>query len=125
MSNKIVELRNARAALAAAEAQLAALQDDPELKRLQRFEDELRALMANHGRSLIDINQILDPNYKAPRQTTAQGQGQTTGKALVQVWKNPHNNEEVRATHGNHKVLNEWRKKWGADAVKKWKKPAA
>lgn len=121
--SKIVQLRLARAALAAAKAQLEALQGDPELKSLQEFETELRALLAKHSRSLVDVNQILDENYKAPK---AQSSGAakaavvTPGGRPTKTWKNPHNGETIVSSHGNHTVLNEWRKKWGVEAVKGW-----
>jgi hypothetical protein len=124
--SKIVQLRLARAALAAAKAQLDALQDDPELKSLQVFESELRALLAKHSRSLVDVNQILDENYKAPKaQATgaakvAKAAATTEGGRPTKTWVNPHTNEKIVSSHGNHTVLNEWRKKWGVEAVKGW-----
>ena len=120
--SKIVQLRKARATLAAAQAQLAALHDDPELKALQEFESELRALLAKHSRSLIDVNQILDENYKEPKAKTTTS-ASTSPATVKRTWINPHNNEKITATHGNHKTLNAWRDKWGKDAVASWKQP--
>lgn len=120
--SKIVQLRMARAALAAAKAQLEALQHDPELKALQEFEVELRAVLAKHSRSLVDVNQILDEKYKAPKvQVPGAAKAAAPGGAKsTKTWVNPHNNEKIVSSHGNHTVLNDWRKKWGADVVKSW-----
>lgn len=119
--SKIVQLRNAQAALAAAQAQLEALQGDPELVALQEFGNELRALLAKHNRSLVDVNLVLDENYRAPRPKSTPAGVSTNPNPVKRIWKNPHNGETVTATHGNHKVLNEWRQKWGKDAVASWK----
>ncbi|MNN74567.1 hypothetical protein D3C81_1907770 [compost metagenome] len=107
--------------MAAAKAQLEALQDDPELKALQDFESELRDVLAKHKRSLVDVNLILDENYKPPKAPSpARVAAAVAQPRPLKTWKNPHNGEVVNSSHGNHKTLNAWRDKWGVDVVKSW-----
>lgn len=124
--SKIAQVKSIEAQLAALQAQLAELQADPEVKADQEFERELRQLLAKHNRSLVDVNRVLDPNYKTPKAPKANGAGPgvaTNPKPKLRVWLNPHTQEKVESTHGNNKVLNGWRQKWGKDAVSSWKLP--
>jgi hypothetical protein len=38
----------------------------------------------------------------------------------MKTYKNPHTGEVVQTRGGNHKTLNEWRKKHGKEAVQSW-----
>lgn len=125
--SKIAQVNGIKAQLAALQAQLDSLQADPEVKALQEFEKDLREVLAKHNRSLVDVNQIMDPNWKAPKGSSKNG-GAGTGvatnpKPKLRVWLNPHTQEKIESTHGNNKVLNAWRQKWGKEAVASWKQP--
>jgi len=39
---------------------------------------------------------------------------------VVKTYKNPHNGQRVQTKGGNHKVLKEWKAKWGGDVVESW-----
>jgi len=41
-------------------------------------------------------------------------------KRPMKTYKNPHTGEVVQTRGGNHKTLNEWRKKHGKEAVQGW-----
>ena len=109
---------------------------------------ESKASRANKSRA--PVNQSLVPAKKviilsdAERQagldrSSAQGSAKTTvrrrgssskgadslvaaarGKWAVRTYVNPHTGEEVRSRGPNHRVLNEWRAKYGCEAVEQW-----
>lgn len=124
--SKIAQVKNIQAQLEALQAQLAALQADPEVKADQEFEAELRQLLAKHSRSLVDVNRVLDPNYKPAKAPKVNGAGPgvaTNPSPKMRKWLNPHTQETIESTHGNNKVLNKWREQWGKEAVASWKQP--
>ncbi|RMT06062.1 hypothetical protein ALP54_03459 [Pseudomonas amygdali pv. lachrymans] len=47
-------------------------------------------------------------------------QGKPRKARVVKTYKNPHNGEEVQTKGGNHKVLKEWKAKWGGAVVETW-----
>src|SRR5690554_6263374 len=49
-----------------------------------------------------------------------QGALGTGAKRPLKTYKNPHTGEVVKTRGGNHKTLNEWRDKYGKEAVKSW-----
>ncbi|MDX9668741.1 histone-like nucleoid-structuring protein, MvaT/MvaU family [Pseudomonas sp. P8_250] len=131
MAAKLNELRETRAALEAIQKKLAALEADPELRKHQQFEAELRALMGKFSMSLVDINQLLDINYKPPKPAVkpapAANDKAATGKKpgvkktrSTRTYTNPHNGETLVYVGGVNKILEEWKEKWGADTVKGW-----
>ena len=129
----ISELRAARALFEAAEARLKALEEDPQLKAVRAFEEELRALMAKHSMSLVDVNSLMDPNYKLPKMKPGDVKPKTAGTAKdrptigadgkavgFRRYTNPHTGEVIDHYRGPHAVLSEWKMKWGDDVVKGW-----
>lgn len=118
LSVQLRQLRLAEAAAEAAQAKLKALQEAPELKQVKEFETDLRGLLARYNMSLVDVNIIMDPKYKAPKQAVA-----APGKRPVfkgREYKNPHTGETTIHARGTNKVLDEWRAKWGRDTVDSW-----
>jgi hypothetical protein len=130
MAAKLNELRETRAALEAIQQKLAALEADPELKKHQLFETELRALMGKFGMSLVDINQLLDINYKPPKpaaKPTVAPNDKAAGKPVkpkkprsTRTYTNPHNGETIVYVGGINKALEVWKEKYGAETVKGW-----
>lgn len=117
----INELRKAEAAFEAAQARLESLKNSPELKSLQEFEQEIRAVMAKHSKSLVDVNALLDPNYKIPKaKDSAKPSGTKAKTRTGRTYTNPHTGERIDYLGGVNKQLEEWREKWGADVVKEW-----
>jgi DNA repair exonuclease SbcCD ATPase subunit len=97
------------------------LSQDDKLKKELEFEGKLRALMGEYQKSLRDIIAMLDPeakNNKAPRAATrATG---TKRARKIKQYKNPNTGEVIETKGGNHKVLKEWKAKWGGDTVEGW-----
>lgn len=99
--------------------ELEKLEQDQALKSELDFENEVRDLMKKYDKSPKDVLQILsaiDPSI-------AGAKGDTTGtraKRPMKTYKNPHTGEVVKTRGGNHKTLNEWREKWGKEAVQSW-----
>lgn len=66
MSELLEDYQQTVAALADIQAKLEKMKAAPKLQRFLEFEKKLRALMGEYSCSLVDINRLLDPNYKAP-----------------------------------------------------------
>ncbi len=116
--SKLAEYRALEKSLQEQLAQLDALKNDEALKHEMAFEDKLRSLMAEYGKSLKDIIAILDPQAR-----TSQIKPETTsGRRARQtkVYRNPQNGEVVETKGGNHKILKQWKELYGAEAVESW-----
>lgn len=46
--------------------------------------------------------------------------GKTRKARVVKTYKNPHTGQKVQTKGGNHKLLKEWKAKWGGDVVEGW-----
>lgn len=120
--SKLAEFRAAEKELQEQLAALEALKLDTGLQREMEFEKKLRELMQEYGVNLGKIISILDPSAGI-RQSNKQveGAGKLRKPRVVKVYKNPHNGETIQTKGGNHKVLKDWKSKWGADVVESWK----
>lgn len=100
--------------------ELQQLEQDQALKKDLEFEKKIRDLMKSHDKSPKDVLQILnaiDPSVGGGRVDSAPG---TRAKRPMKTYKNPHTGEVVKTRGGNHKTLNEWRDKYGKEAVQSW-----
>ncbi|MNN53381.1 hypothetical protein D3C81_1681290 [compost metagenome] len=91
------------------------------LKKEIEFEEELRGLMGEYGKSLRDIIAILEPD--SSRIVTGRGSRQDQSKRrerTIKVYKNPQTGEIVKTKGGNHKVLKAWKTEHGAGVVESW-----
>ncbi len=116
MPTKISRFHNTKKAIEELKQQLEALSSDPELKKEMEFEEKLRALMSEYGKSLRDINAILDPKAaatEAPRTTTRR-------QRRTKRYTNPHTGGVIETRGGNHKELKEWKQQWGNETVESW-----
>ncbi|MCY1460969.1 hypothetical protein D9M71_785760 [compost metagenome] len=95
------------------------MKGDAGLKQEIEFETKLRALLAKYGYSLKDIVNLLDP-HAGRRAPTVQSQSGTRKPRQVKVYKNPESGELVETKGGNHKMLKEWKAKYGSDTVESW-----
>ena len=95
------------------------LSNDSKLKQEIEFEEKLRALMAQYNKSLKDVVAILDPESKLGNGKPAKSGG-TKRARKVKQYKNPHTGEVIETKGGNHKVLKEWKEKYGSDTVESW-----
>ncbi|HET8849568.1 MAG TPA: histone-like nucleoid-structuring protein, MvaT/MvaU family, partial [Marinobacter sp.] len=90
------------------------------LKSELDFEKKVRALMKEYDKSPKDVLQILatiDPSIGGVKAEAATG---SRPKRPLKTYKNPHTGEVVKTRGGNHKTLNEWRDKYGKEAVQSW-----
>lgn len=100
--------------------ELAKLEQDQALKGELEFENKVRELMKKYEKSPKDVLQILgaiDPSIAGAKAETSTG---SRAKRPMKTYKNPHTGEVVQTRGGNHKVLNEWRKKHGKETVQGW-----
>lgn len=117
--SKLAEFRQLEKHLAEQLQALEALKGDAGLKQEIEFETKLRALLAKYGFSLKDIINLLDP--QASRRAPVAAPKAGTRKARqVKVYKNPESGEVVETKGGNHKILKEWKAKYGSDKVESW-----
>lgn len=117
--SKLAEFRQLEKHLAEQLQALEALKGDAGLKAEIEFETKLRALLAKYGFSLKDIVNLLDP--KAGRRAPdAESKSSTRKPRQVKVYKNPESGEVVETKGGNHKMLKEWKAKYGSDTVESW-----
>ena len=100
--------------------ELRELEQDQSLKQQLKFEDDVRALMAEYEKSAKDVLQILTAIDPAIAGAKAEGNSSSRPKRPMKVYKNPHTGEVVETRGGNHKVLNEWRAEHGKEAVQSW-----
>ncbi|MFC4260574.1 histone-like nucleoid-structuring protein, MvaT/MvaU family [Marinobacter lacisalsi] len=94
------------------------MEQDQALKSDLEFEDKVKALMDQHNKSPKDVLQILgaiDPSVAGGK-----AEAGTRAKRPLKTYKNPHTGEVVKTRGGNHKTLNEWRQKYGKEAVQGW-----
>lgn len=113
--SKLAEFKRLEAQLAVQLQQLDTLKNDEELKKEIKFEEKLRALLAEYGMSLRSVIAILDPTPLSDTVIT----GQRRARQL-KVYKNPNTDEVVETKGGNHKVLKAWKEKYGAELVESW-----
>lgn len=115
--SKLAEFRAAEKALADQLAHLESLKNDAGLKKEIEFEQKLRDLLSQYGKSLKDAVDILDP---AALRTTTRPVKTGRRVRVVKIYKNPHTNEVVETKGGNHKILKAWKAEYGNATVESW-----
>ena len=119
--SKLAEYRQLERHLAEQLKALEALKGDADLKKEIEFEQKLRDLLGEYGYSLRNIIAILDPQAASRRAAPAAVAEKGNRKPRqVKQYKNPHNGEVIETKGGNHKILKEWKAKWGAEEVESW-----
>ena len=115
----INEFRETKERIKELEERLANLSQDSKLQKELEFEEKLRALMAEYNKSLRDITVIIDPQgaRTATRATTTT---RTRKPRRTKQYNNPNTGEVIETKGGNHKILKEWKAKWGGDTVESW-----
>ncbi|WP_148863373.1 histone-like nucleoid-structuring protein, MvaT/MvaU family [Marinobacter fonticola] len=100
--------------------ELRKLEEDNALKHELEFEEKIRGLMKEYNKSAKDVLQVLgaiDPAVSGAKVEAGSG---SRPKRPLKTYKNPNTGEVVKTRGGNHKTLNEWRDKYGKDAVQGW-----
>ncbi|AUZ58726.1 transcriptional regulator MvaT, P16 subunit [Pseudomonas sp. XWY-1] len=117
--SRLAEFRALEQQLAAQLAELEALKNDDSLKKEIEFEQKLRDLLGEYGYSLRNVIAILDPQAASRRAPVVESKAPRKPRQVKQ-YKNPHNGEVIETKGGNHKILKEWKAKWGSDEVESW-----
>lgn len=115
--SKLVDYRELERQLAEQVARLETLKGDAGLEKEIEFEQQLRSLLAEYGKSLHDIIALLDPN---PGRTTGSTIKQTRRARVVKVYRNPLTGERVESKGGNNRLLGSWKAQFGAAEVESW-----
>lgn len=118
--SKLAEFRQLEKHLAEQMAQLEALKGDAGLAEEIKFEEKLRNLLGQYGKSLRDVIAILDPASLNRKGAALAPIKATRRERVVKVYKNPHTGETIETKGGNHKQLKEWKSEFGADTVESW-----
>lgn len=111
----INEYRSTEAAIQDLQERLEKMKSDARLQKEIEFEQKLRGLMGEYGKSLRDIQMILEP-AGAKSTVVRKGRKERTTKVYV----NPNTNEEIHTKGGNHKALKAWKAEFGAEVVEGW-----
>ncbi|AQZ95151.1 histone-like nucleoid-structuring protein MvaT [Halopseudomonas phragmitis] len=121
--SKLQEYRQIEETIRELSERLKSLSNDDKLKKEIEFEEKLKGLMSQYGKSLKDVVALLDPDNKL---TPAAKAGKATAGAKrarkVKQYKNPNTGEVVETKGGNHKTLKAWKEQYGADTVESWAK---
>lgn len=112
----ITEYRATEEAIKQLKAQLDGLSNNPALLKEMEFEEQLRTLMAEYGKSMRDIIKILDPNHAAAPTAVVS----TRKPRSIKVYRNPESGEVIETKGGNHTQLKAWKQQYGADTVESW-----
>lgn len=101
--------------------ELKALESNSELKKEIEFKKRLQALMAEYGNSVENVCTMLDPSYlRSTDRNTKTSSIDGRKKRPLKVYKNPHSGEVVETRGGNHKIIKEWKAKFGTEEVVSW-----
>lgn len=114
---KITAYVEAKRQMAALNAQIQGLEQDPQFKALERAEQQLRAIMEAQSLSAEDLAallQLLEPDL-----VIRVGQRGKPARKLRR-YRNPHTGEEVASRGGNDRILKQWRETYGYATVKAW-----
>ena len=120
--SKLAEFRQLEKHLAEQLAALEVLKGDEGLAQEIEFEQKLRNLLGEYGKSLREVILILDPAASSRKGSAPAPIKATRRERLVKVYKNPHTGETIETKGGNHKQLKEWKSEFGADTVESWLK---
>lgn len=112
------DYRSKRDALRALQEELTRLENDEKLKKELAFEEKLRALLNEHGKSARDVISLLEPGLVSVKRSAGAPAGKTRA---LRRYTNPFTGEVVETKGANHKTLNAWREQHGQATVDSWK----
>ncbi|WP_194787544.1 histone-like nucleoid-structuring protein, MvaT/MvaU family [Pseudomonas sp. UFMG81] len=118
--SRLAEFRQLEQKLAAQLAELEAMKGSSELQKEIEFETKLRDLLSKYGYNLRDIINILDPQSNRRSAAPAVAEKAPRRARQVKQYENPHNGEVIETKGGNHRLLKEWKAKYGANEVEGW-----
>ncbi|MGP9766340.1 histone-like nucleoid-structuring protein, MvaT/MvaU family [Halomonas sp. AOP13-D3-9] len=101
--------------------ELKALENNSELKKEIEFKEKLQSLMTEHGKLAQDVCAMLDASYRrTSSKNTKTSSTDGRKKRPLKIYRNPHSGEVVETRGGNHKVIQEWKAKFGNEEVVSW-----
>lgn len=118
--SRLAEFRQLEQKLAAQLAELEAMKGSSELQREIEFETKLRDLLGEYGCSLRDVITILDPQSKTRAGVPVVPAKAPRRERQVKRYTNPNSGEVIETKGGNHTLLKQWKKEFGADTVETW-----
>jgi hypothetical protein len=121
---QLLEYRDIAAQLAALQAKMDEIKENPDLPRELEFENKLFDLLDKYDVAAVDAIKILDPNYaRAPRlPSTSKAAATVTGRqGILHTWKNPHTGEVASGKTLLKKPMCQWVEEHGLDTVRSWK----
>lgn len=113
------DYRSKRDALRALQEELSKLENDEKLKGELAFEEELRALLNKHGKSVKDVIALFEPAATPAEGGKRKRAGAGKPRALKR-YVNPHDGSVVETAGANHATLKLWRVQYGKDVVNSW-----
>lgn len=119
MSSKLNDYYQKKQMMQQLAEELEQLEANESLKKDLEFEKKLRDLLDEYNKAPRDAANVLvalDPALS----TTSKAKPATGQKRALKTYKNPHTGEIVKTRGANHKTLNEWRDKYGKEAVQSW-----
>lgn len=116
----INDYRSTKQQLAELQARLAQLEGDERLAKEIEFENMLRSVMTEYGKTESDVIKMLDPSYGAEPKSKKETDSAPRRQRTMRIYKNPHTGETVETKGGNHKVLKAWKEEYGAEVVAAW-----
>ena len=119
----IQEYRQTEAAIEELKQRLEQLNNDERLKKELDFEKQLRALLAEHSKSLRDVIGILDAKAgtnSVVRKNNSTPTAQQRRPRSLKRYKHPETEEVIETKGGNHKILKAWKAEHGAGVVEGW-----
>jgi hypothetical protein len=121
------EFKQLEQSVAAAQARMNAIAQDPLFMAEQKFDQDLRGLMGEYDKSLRDIIVILDPSQLGTTVSNKKQSGEklTRTPRTLKRYVNPHTNEVVDTKGGNNLAIKAWKAQYGADTVKAWLQASA
>ena len=89
---------------------------------ISKITEMVREEAKKSGVSLLEIAYALAPEIGMAKAKSGQSQA-PAGKSRTRAtkrYKNPNTGEIIETKGGNHKILKEWKAKWGKDVVESW-----
>ena len=109
MNKNLLQYLSLKEEIEKSNAKIEQLENDENFKKELEFLKDLEDLLELHGKSKVEVAEILNPTQPAAPATNTNF-GKTPRKRRVQrTYKNPNTGETVTTAGGNNLVLRKWR----------------
>jgi hypothetical protein len=117
----LLQYRETEAELKRLKEHLETLTSSEELKRDLQFLDELNELMEKYGKRPREVVAAVAPEFLSKASASPAPSESKSRKARdIKVYRHPETDEIIETKGGNHRVLKQWKTKYGADTVESW-----